>query len=409
MNVVFVVPYAMETTLRFARRTAELPGVRLGVISQEPGETLMRELGVNGGGKMQAFERVQDALNPDELQRAVRAIASHFGGKVDRLLGVFEQLQEPLALVRERMQIRGMDLDEAHNFRDKARMKDALRASGVPCARHKLCHTSEEAFAFAREVLPLVAKPPAGAGARNTQRLDSQDQLAAWMQSFPPTNDSPLLLEEFVQGTEHSFDSVMLHGKLVWSSISEYTPGPLEVMENPWIQWCVVLPRRVDGDQYDAIRREGERALKALGMFTGLSHMEWFRRADGSIVISEVGARPPGAQFTTLLSFAHDLDMYKAWSELMVNETFTPPQRNWSVGAVFLRGHGGARVNKVHGVERVKEELGELVVQARIPRPGQPKSESYEGEGYVIVRHADTEVVKTALKRVLELIQVEMA
>ena len=60
-------------------------------------------------------------------------------------------------------------------------------------------------------------------------------------------------------------------------------------------------------------------------MFTGLSHMEWFRRGDGSIAISEVGARPPGAQFTTLLSFAHDLDFYRAWAELMVHETFTPP------------------------------------------------------------------------------------
>jgi hypothetical protein len=404
MNVVFVAPYAMETTLRFARKTSELPGVRLGVISQEPGEVLMREL----NGRMQAFERVGNALDPDELQRAVRNMASHFGGKIERLLGVLEQLQEPLALVRERLAIRGMDLKEAVNFRDKARMKDALRASGIPCARHRLCRTNDEAFAFAREVLPLVVKPPAGAGARNTQRIDSAEQLAAWLASFPPTNSDPLLLEEFVQGKEHSFDSVMLHGKLVWSSISEYTSGPLEVMENPWIQWCVVLPRHVDGDGYDPIRREGERALRALGMFTGLSHMEWFRRADGSIAISEVGARPPGAQFTTLLSFAHDFDLYRAWSELMVHERFAPPQRAWSVGAVFLRGQGGHRVRAVHGVEQAQKELGELVVQARIPRPGQPKSESYEGEGYVIVRHADTEVVKRTLNRVLELIRVEM-
>jgi hypothetical protein len=404
MNVVFVAPYAMETTLRFARKTAELKGVRLGVISQEPGEVLMREI----GGQMQAFERVQDSLNPDELQRAVRNIASHFGGKVERLLGVLEQLQEPLALVRERLQIRGMDLAEAHNFRDKARMKDALRAAGVPCARHRLCTTADDAYAFAREVLPLVVKPPAGAGARNTQRIDSRDQLAAWMTSFPPTKEQPLLLEEFVQGKEHSFDSVMVNGKLLWSSISEYTPGPLEVMENPWIQWCVVLPRHVDGDEYDPIRREGERALKALGMVTGLSHMEWFRRPDGSIAISEVGARPPGAQFTTLLTFAHDLDFYRAWAELMVHETFTPPTRNWAVGAVFLRGQGGSRVGRVDGVEALRKELGELVVAGRIPRAGQPKSESYEGEGYVIVRHAETEVVKGALKRALELIRVEM-
>jgi hypothetical protein len=144
-------------------------------------------------------------------------------------------------------------------------------------------------------------------------------------------------------------------------------------------------------------------------MFTGLSHMEWFRRPNGSIAISEVGARPPGAQFTTLLSFAHDRDFYRSWSELMVHETFTPPERNWSVGAVFLRGQGGGRVARVLGVEAVQKELGELVVQARIPRPGQPRSESYEGEGYVIVRHSETGTVQAALKRVLELIRVEMA
>ena len=38
------------------------------------------------------------------------------------------------------------------------------------------------------------------------------------------------------------------------------------------------------------------RALAALGMGTGLSHMEWFLRKDGSPVVSEVGARPPGAK-----------------------------------------------------------------------------------------------------------------
>ena len=80
MNVVFVVPYAMETTLRFARATAGIPGVRLGVISQEPGDVLMREL----DGKLAAFERVKDPLNPDELTRAVRTIGGHFGGKVER-------------------------------------------------------------------------------------------------------------------------------------------------------------------------------------------------------------------------------------------------------------------------------------------------------------------------------------
>jgi hypothetical protein len=196
---------------------------------------------------------------------------------------------------------------------------------------------------------------------------------------------------------------------MVFHSISEYTPGPLEVMQNPWIQWCVVLPRSIDRPEYAPIRDAADQALKALGMVTGLSHMEWFRRDDGSVAISEVGARPPGAQFTTLLSFAHDLDFYKAWARLLVHETFEPPARNWAAGAVYLRGHGGQQVARVHGVEDLQHELGPLIVQARIPRPGQPRSESYEGEGYVIVRHPETEVVEAALRRTLEILKVEMA
>ena len=65
-------------------------------------------------------------------------------------------------------------------------------------------------------------------------------------------------------------------------------------MRNPWIQWSVLLPREIDGPQYDDIRQVAFRALDALGMETGLSHLEWFRRKDGSIAISEVAARPPG-------------------------------------------------------------------------------------------------------------------
>ena len=36
--------------------------------------------------------------------------------------------------------------------------------------------------------------------------------------------------------------------------------------------------------------------FKFLGLQTGMTHMEWFGRPDGSIAIGEIGARPPGAQ-----------------------------------------------------------------------------------------------------------------
>ena len=101
---------------------------------------------------------------------------------------------------------------------------------------------------------------------------------------------------------------------------------------------------RVDSEIFATLllfqREQGLRGLHALGLRTGLTHMEWFRRPEGAVAISEVAARPPGAQFTSLLSYAHDIDMYAAWARLEIFGTFAPPERRYSVGAAYLRGQG---------------------------------------------------------------------
>ena len=127
-----------------------------------------------------------------------------------------------------------------------------------------------------------------------------------------------------------------------------------------------------------------------------------------SVAVSEVGARPPGAQFSTLMSFAYDVDMYEAWARLMVYDTFDPPERNWAVGAAYLRPQGHGRIRAVHGIDRLDPALHDLVVMARLPEAGQPTSASYEGDGYVIVRHPETAVVEQALERLITTLQIEL-
>jgi hypothetical protein len=194
----------------------------------------------------------------------------------------------------------------------------------------------------------------------------------------------------------------------VWSSISHYFPGPLEVVQNPWIQWCVIIPREVNALRYQAIQRSAPAAVKALGMQTGLSHLEWFRRPDETVAISEVGARPPGAQFTTLLSYAHDRDFYRAWAELMIHQQFDPPQRKYACGAAYLRAMGQGRIRHVHGLDTIQQLFGSIVVEAKIPRAGQPTSGTYEGEGYIIVRHPQTSAVENALEKIISTVRVEV-
>jgi len=400
----FVAPYLLDTTTRFVEAAARLPDVRLALITCEPADRLPSQLTDTLAGHW----RIDDPLDPGQIAGAVQGLSRQLG-KVERLLAVLELLQVPLAQVREHLGVPGMDPVTANNFRDKDQMKTVLEAAGVPCARHRLARSAADAQNFAeRAGFPLVVKPPAGAGAKSTFRLDDPADLRAWLATVPPTPDRPAQIEEFLTGDEGSYDSVMVDGQVVWDSVSNYLPTPLEVLRNPWMQWVVLLPRDIGGPEYAGIRQVAPAALRALGLITGLSHMEWFRRPDSSVAVSEVGARPPGAQITSMLCYVHDFDLYTAWSRLMVDGSFDPPERTWAAGTVYLRGQGAGQVTGTHGLDALAPEVTSLVVDSRLPRPGQPSSGSYEGDGYITVRHPDTAVVTDALKQLVTTVRVEL-
>ena len=235
----FVAPFLLPATARFVATAAALPNVSLAVITAEPADRLSPEL----KQLLDGHWRVDDALDPQQIVEAVRGLSQQMG-PVQRLVGALEQLQVPMAYAREVLGIEGMDVETALNVRDKSRMKSVLRAAGVPCARHQLVTEPSEALAFAEAVgFPLVAKPPAGAGAQATYRLDDMTALRGWLEAIPPHAEEPGLLEEFLVGDEHSFDSVTLGGQTVFSSISDYQPNPLEVLRQPcWVSEFQALP-----------------------------------------------------------------------------------------------------------------------------------------------------------------------
>ena len=109
----FVAPYLLEATARFVADAAALPGVRLGLVTatRSRGSTVTAE-------QLAGHWRVDNALDPRQIAEAVRGLGRQMG-RVERLVGALEQLQVPLAQVREAMGIEGMDEQTAHNVRDK--------------------------------------------------------------------------------------------------------------------------------------------------------------------------------------------------------------------------------------------------------------------------------------------------
>ena len=399
-NVLFAAPFPRETTYRFVRATARLHGVRLlGVVGESP-----------QGADARLFAdqvRVADPLDAQQLLDAARTLVRRHG-PLHRIVGVLEPLQETLAAVREVLGVPGMDTRTTALFRDKGLMKDALRKAGLPCARHAVVDSFEAAQRFAGQVgWPLVLKPPAGMGAKTTWRVQNLTQLQDALRAMGASPQRPVIAEEFLRGREFSFETITIQGKVHFTSASRYLPTPLEVLENPWMQWAVFHPRSIQGAPFDAARTLGTRAIAALGLRTAFTHMEWFQREDGSLAIGEIAARPPGAQIVSANNYVHDIDLYRAWARAMVDEAYDGPwERKYAVGVAFLRGMGRGRVLQVQGIDRMRREAGHLIVAEELPRFGTPRADTYEGDGYVIVRHHDDEVVMAALKVILENVRV---
>ncbi len=408
-NVVFVAPFPIETTVRFVRAAARLSDVRLlGVVHTPP------EAGTDDGRLYHDVVRVTEPLSTRDTIDGIEVLRRRHG-EIHRIVGILEPMMVPLAQAREHFGVPGTRPATAELFRDKARMKAALRAAGLDVARSQLVTSEADARAFADTVgFPMVLKPPAGMGAKATFRVSTLDNLLRAVRGMGCSAATPVLAEEMLRGEELSFETLTVGGQVRACSISQYRPSCLEVLENPWIQWVCFFPRDISGPAYDGARAMGTAAVKALGMDSGLTHMEWFRRDDGRLAIGEIAQRPPGANITRMIGLAHDIDAYRAWARAAVDDAVDGPEgapwtRRHAVGCAFLRGMGHGRVAGVTGVAQANAAVGKWIVESKLPTLGALKSESYEGDGYVIARGDTDEEVLHALRVVVETVRVHYA
>ncbi len=396
-NVVYVAPFPMSATLKFGNALCDLPNVRVFMVTQKPPLATLAK-------KYEKIITVSNALSSKQLKEAVLQIQNVYG-PIHRLLGVLENIQEQLAIVRENLNIVGMKPHTAHKFRDKGSMKEALRSVGVPCAKYKYVNNLQEAWNFIDLVgFPIILKPPAGAGCKATYRVDNPQALIDAIKEVPVR---PILAEEFLTGAEHSMESFTVGGVPSFSSFSRYYPSPLEVMQNPHLQWVVLFPKEVEEPKYKKAREIGFRAIQALGLQTGMTHMEWFCRPDGSIAVGEIGARPPGAQISEITGLIHGFSVHRTWAELMVYDQLNiPTTRKKAAAVAFLRGIGQGKVYKIEGLDDAQKKMGSLVFDVSLPQIGQPKSSTYEGEGWVIIQGQKTENVKMAALELIRTVRI---
>jgi hypothetical protein len=138
-----------------------------------------------------------------------------------------------------------------------------------------------------------------------------------------------------------------------------------------------------------------------------MTHLEGFLLDGGRVCFTDATLRPAGARIGPMLGFAYDVDPYRVWARVAVDGCYDGPwERRYAVGTVFLRGVGRGQVHRVEGLEEVRRQVCDDLVDSRVPRAGRWKSPSYTGDGYITVRHPETEVVTEYLELIANTVRI---
>src|SRR5689334_1524482 len=259
MNVVFVEPFFPNNQRHFARALAGAGATVIG-IGEYPADALDGEL----KGWLHHYEQVRSVTDAEAMTAAVRWVQDKLW--VDRLEATIEAHTLPAAQVREACTIPGTSVRTAWLCRDKPSMKQALREAGVPTAASAGAAHVDEIYAFADAVgYPLILKPRTGAGALDTTKVDSRDELSAALGGLGHADS--IAVEEFVEGHEGFYDTLAVHGEPRLDFVSHYFPNVLEAMRTRWISPQFIATNRVDREPDDQQRRDlGRRVNQAHGI-----------------------------------------------------------------------------------------------------------------------------------------------
>ncbi|MEM6431252.1 MAG: ATP-grasp domain-containing protein [Deinococcota bacterium] len=403
MNVIFVAPNFPDYQWHFVRALKQV-GARVIAIDEAPYDWLKPEVQHN----IDEYEQVPSVTNTGALYDAVKRVqARHW---VDRLEATIEAHMLPVAEVREACTIPGLTVEQTTICRDKTKMKDFMREHGIACAASTKVDTAEDVQAFAKQHgYPLILKPVDAAGAASTYRVDDEASLTQILNEIGGSGLQEIAVEEFVEGHEGFYDTLVMSGEIRHEFISHYYPNVLEAMRTRWISPVIITTNRVDAASYNEVKAMGHKVIKALGLGTTPTHMEWFF-GDKGLKFSEIGARPPGVGQWDLYCTANDIDIYGEWASGIVHGSSGGVlSRNYASAIISLRPSQDGHISGYEGVDAMQDKYGQWVTAAHFPpigTPTQPISAGYKANAWVQIKYPNYDDLQGILEDIGQTIKV---
>ncbi len=362
---------------------------------------------------------VQADLNDFVGLRRVVDEALRFA-RVDGVVCYDDQAVPVVARLADHLGLAGNPIEAADAARDKLLMKRRFEAGNLPIAPYSLVAHEDAAVQWAtRKGYPVVVKPLRGSASQGVIRADSEDALR---EAYRRTRrivrdfgldtgdrtDADVLVEGYLPGDEFSVELLIQDGVPTELCVFE-KPDPLV---GPFFEETLyVTPTRLDRQREIEIVDLASRAVRALGLRTGVAHCE-LRVSERDAFVLEVAARLIGGACSRVFQSIFVEDIHGCVIRLALGERLDAPRRrSGAAGAMMLPIPGEGRLEEILGIDAAGRVPGiaDVIITAE---PGDvivpfPEQSCYIG---FLTASADSPAaVATALRQAAGLIELRLA
>lgn len=245
--------------------------------------------------------------------------------QVDAIIPLNDYGVKTAAYVSSQLGLPGIGEEAAEIATNKYLMREAWQRHGLPNPRYQMVDSQEESLAFAESIgYPVIFKPAnsLGGGSRGVQTAHSPKEVkSAYEFARSAYTDQQVLIEECVNGIEHSAEVLTMNGETFLITVSDKvkTPYPYRVDEK------VVYPTQVSGKDLTLLHETIVNAVKALGITVGAAHVEACTTPNGPVLF-ELGARCGGGSTADpITTYVTGYPYFENLVHLLSGENVTQP------------------------------------------------------------------------------------
>lgn len=215
------------------------------------------------------------------------------------------------AYVAEKMGLPGHDpYETALTLHHKHRFKDFALSSEISTPYAASFSSPEQACEELDKLsFPLIVKPVDLTGGKGVSKVNSRaEYVTAVHHAFSSSRMNQFLVEEFIQGTYHSFSTFVLGRKIVFCySDNEYS------FLNPYLVTTSAAPAIGIEKISDQLKEEAERIIDLLALSDGIFHIQYVQTGAKAWIL-EITRRCSGDFYPYPVNYATGLD----WAEWIV-------------------------------------------------------------------------------------------